>query len=90
MKLRHWLARLARIALTLALAWMLARAWFQSAASERLWTWINWQFDAGARPGLASDIETVLVLAVSLAVSVCAVLLLRGLCRRRIRQQRRT
>jgi hypothetical protein len=87
--MKPWLARLIRIALTLALTWVLARAWFQSALSERLWTWINWQFDAGARPGLASDIETVLVLVVSLAVSVCAVLLLRGLRRRLSHQQRR-
>ncbi|VFR44630.1 hypothetical protein BRI6_0579 [plant metagenome] len=85
MNMKHWLARLGSIALTLALTWVLARAWFQSALSERLWTWINGQFDAGAKPGLASDIETVLVLVVSLALSVSAVLLLRRCCLRRVR-----
>ena len=54
-----------QFSLTIVLAAAAVYAWYGSAWSERLWTWINAMLPGGAEPGLASDLEF-------LTVSLCA------------------
>lgn len=48
------------------------RLWLGSAVSERFWTWLNARLSGGTDPGLASDVELVIVLAAALGLSAGA------------------
>lgn len=59
----------AKIATMLALTYLTTRLWLGSWWSEKFWTWLNHHLSAGEDPGLASDVEFIIVLVVTLAAS---------------------
>lgn len=63
-----------KVIASLVMAYFLASWWNSSAWSERYWTWINHVL-GGQRPGLASDLELISTLSISLAVA-CALVFL--------------
>lgn len=64
----------ARLMAVLLLTYFFAQLWLRSWGSERFWTWLNSLISDGTNPGLASDIELLIVLAVALAAAVVVVL----------------
>lgn len=57
-----------KVFISLTLAYFFANLWNSSIWSERYWTWIN-HLLRGQRPGLASDLELISALLVSLAAA---------------------
>lgn len=71
-----WLLLSVRWSTVLLLSYLMVSFWLGSRWSERLWSWLNDQTAGGKNPGLASDVELVLVLVVALALAVLAVSLI--------------
>lgn len=67
--------RLLATGMATLLTYLITRWWLGTPWSELTWTWLNQRL-GGQRPGLASDIELIAVLACALAVSVGIVMLL--------------
>ena len=77
MKVIRLVHMLVQLALILALTYVLASVWLASNWSEQLWTQLNGEIFSGTDPGLASDLELVLVVLSAFAISVVLVLALR-------------
>ena len=60
---------LLRIASTLVLFYSITKIWLSTPASEILWTSINSKIKNGAEPGLSSDIELIITMAIALPVA---------------------
>lgn len=67
-------SRLLKVFLVLLLTYFITRWWLATAWSERYWTWLNSLF-GGQKLGLASDVELVTVLMLSVLFSVFVVIL---------------
>jgi hypothetical protein len=67
--------RIATGAVVLSMAYVFTRLWLSSIWAEWFWTWLNNQLSAGKNPGLASDVELVVVLVCALVLSVSLVFL---------------
>lgn len=63
-----------KIFLALFITYLITNWWLNTWWSERYWTWLNIKF--GQNFGLASDVEIVTVLIVSLFISIVIVMLL--------------
>jgi len=64
-----------KIFLALLITYLITRWWLSTEWSERYWTWLNNKF-GGQNLGLASDVELVTVLILSLLISIGVVMLL--------------
>lgn len=62
---------------TLFTSGLLAWWWLSTGMSESVWTWINGSIEDGKNPGLASDVEMLIVLAGALLVSASGAILIR-------------
>jgi hypothetical protein len=67
--------RIATAAAVLSMAYVFTRLWLSSMWAEWFWTWLNNQLSAGQNPGLASDVELIVVLVCAFALSVGLVFL---------------
>lgn len=61
---------------------LLVQWWLSTGMSESVWTWINDRIEGGQNPGLASDVELLIVLAGALLISASGAMLIRQLLSR--------